>query len=223
MKISAPVQNPPFAPLLIFGGAFDPVHFGHIRAMMHLTKNIEQCEVRLLPCHNHPSKEVIASDQDRIAMLRLLENPPQLTIDERELQCAEVCYTVDTLTEIRQEIGHSRSLAFVLGQDAFKGIDTWKDYLSILDTAHLIVLMRPGWNDLNFDEHPLVRRCHGWSPLDELHQQTAGKLFCLDNQLVDISSRQIRAAISQREDPRYLLPATIWQYIQHKKLYHTHT
>ena len=205
--------------LMVFGGAFDPVHLGHIQAIQQLLRSVEEGEVHLLPCYRHPTKQVVASNHHRLAMLQMLEKPPRIVIDKRELECDEVSYTVDTLQAIRQQVGPERSLAFVLGQDAFATIDTWKNYLDILKLAHLIALVRPGWEAIDFADHPVVQHCQGWSNLECINHQASGQLFCLDNTAVDVSSSQIRDLIAHGQPPRYLMPASIWQYIRHQQLY----
>lgn len=211
---------------IVFGGAFDPVHFGHIKSMMELHKKLAGSDIYLLPCNQHPAKQVFADVAHRLAMLRLLTLPSQILIDEREARQSKPCYTIDTLLSIRQETGKNCSLSFVLGQDAWIQIHTWKDYLAIPEVAHLIVLVRranaslPAVEDgVGLESHPLFQLCGGWSPWSEIHTQAAGKLFCLENPPIDISSTQIRQRIAQGKSLRFLMPAIVWKYIQYQHLY----
>lgn len=150
-------------------------------------------------------------------MLQLIAEPPRCVVDTRELDKQDICYTVDTLAGLREELGSGTPICFVLGQDAFARIETWKLYGQIPELAHLIVISRPG-NEMP-GSHPLVKRCSGWSTLATLYDAPAGKLCWFRNQQIAVSSSEVRACLSNGKQPRYLLPGTVWNYIRRHKLY----
>ena len=140
-------------PLAIFGGTFDPVHVGHLRVAWEVAEALD-AEVRMIPAHDpwHRSeKPPVATAAQRLRMLELaLAGQDRLVADGRELRRAGPTYTVDTLVELRQEIGAERPLAVAIGADAFNGIASWHRWRELFDLAHVVVLTRPG-HELAFE------------------------------------------------------------------------
>ena len=132
-------------PLAILGGTFDPVHIGHLRVAWEAAEALD-AEVRLMPAHVPPHRpQPQASAAHRVAMLRLaLAGQSRLALDERELSRPGPSYTVDTLRELRREIGSQRPLLLLVGADAYAGLPSWHDWLELYALAHLVVLTRPG-------------------------------------------------------------------------------
>ena len=202
---------------VIFGGAFDPVHFGHIKPVMELAKRPEIGQIRFLPCCGHPLKQLGETVVHRVAMLKQIIRPPRIVLDTRDLDRGGTSYTIDVRRELRAELGDEAPLAFMLGQDAFLKITGWKRYDKLLEFAHFIVTARPHYRVP--DDHCFLRRCSGWSPLSELTRTPAGRLFLLRDPLVSVSSTDVRACLERREQPRYLMPGSVWSYIRRHKLY----
>ena len=105
----------------IFGGTFDPVHLGHVGSAEALLEQQGLDELYFMPCQRHPhDKRPMANSEQRLAMLTLaLQKQSSLKVDDRELSRLGKSFTVDSLTEIRQEIGEQTTLIFLLGSDAF--------------------------------------------------------------------------------------------------------
>ncbi len=204
---------------VVFGGAFDPVHFGHIKPLLELSKCLPASRILFLPCYRQADKLPLASSIHRLAMLRLVIRPPQLLVDTRELDKQSICYTVDALTEFREELGARHPICFMLGQDAFAQIQAWERYERIIDLAHLIVTVRPESDVVK--SHPLLECRGGWSPLAALYDAPAGKLCRFRNQPIAVSSGQVRECLMYGEQPKYLLPGAVWNYIRRHKLYST--
>lgn len=155
-------------------------------------------------------------------MLRLIESPPELVADASELERDAVSYTVDSLRRLRDEYGDDQSLAFVLGEDAFAEIESWHRFTHLLDYANLIVLARPG------QSHKPSRK-RAWPPADklcsdlaDLAERPAGGVAHFANRKHAISSNGIRDMIADQRQPRYCLPAKVWCYIRHHRLYGWH-
>lgn len=128
----------------VFGGTFDPVHFGHLRLAEELADALAVREVRFLPVGHPPHRPPPATPAaHRVEMLRLaLAGNPRLVVDAREVRRPGPAYTVETLDELRAELGTEAPLCLFLGWDAFAGFASWKDWRRIFGLAHLAVAKR---------------------------------------------------------------------------------
>ncbi|MCK5639520.1 MAG: nicotinate-nucleotide adenylyltransferase [Gammaproteobacteria bacterium] len=209
-------------PVGIFGGTFDPVHFGHLRPALELQESLELEEVRMLPCSIPPHREApLASSEQRLAMLQLaIDEQPGLVIDERELHRPGPSYMVDTLASIREELGDT-SLCLLLGMDAFIGLEHWHQWQRLIELAHIVVAHRPGW-DLQAEQASAVMKLwqsHGLSSRAELAQQAAGGVWLQPVSQLEISATDIREHVRQGKSLRYLMPDAVWQFIEDEGLY----
>ena len=204
----------------VFGGAFNPVHFGHIKPAFYLLRYDVISRVIFVPARLHPFKGRIdngCSDDDRLAMLQLIARPPRLLVSNHEITADRVVYTVDTLRYFRGELGEDVPLAFVVGEDAFHEIDRWHDYRQLPELAHLIVIQRPGVE--RDDSHPLITASGGCSSLESLAESPAGRICRLDNEPVAASSTEVRRLLNSARQPRYMMPGGVWNYIRRNRLY----
>ncbi len=110
-------------PIGIFGGTFDPIHFGHLRPAFELSQALKLAEVRFLPAGNPPHRQTtLASAEVRLAMVKAaVAGEKRFVVDDREVRRTGASYSVDTLTELRAEFP-DRSLCLMLGMDAFLGL-----------------------------------------------------------------------------------------------------
>ena len=131
-------------PLGVFGGTFDPVHLGHLSVAWEAAELLD-AEVRLIPTNVPPHRPPpMASADERVAMLRVaLRGQDRLTLDTRELERSGPSYTVDTLAELRAELGQ-RALVLLVGADMFAQLPAWDRWHELFDLAHVGVLSRPG-------------------------------------------------------------------------------
>ena len=205
----------------VFGGAFNPVHFGHLKPAFELLQRAELERVVFVPCKLHPHKGRIGNDriddEHRLAMLRMVVGPPSMSVDTREIRAHKTSYTVNTLGAFRKQLGDAAPLAFMLGEDAFADVCGWHDHRRLLELAHLIVTRRAGFS--GDDKHPLLKASGGYVPLQELARLPAGKVCRFDNTPVSVSSTRVRQLLERGEQPRYLLPGAIWSYIRRNRLY----
>ncbi len=209
----------------IFGGTFDPVHFGHLRPALELFEILGLEELRLVPAgtppHRRPPR---ANSAQRLQMLRLaIAGQPGFVLDEREIERSGPSYMVDTLAELRSELGGQRPLCLLLGMDAFLGLTSWHRWEEIPRLAHLVVSHRPGWLPEHLDDHggPLAELADG-SMVEEprrLADAPGGYIFMHPVTQLDISSTRIRALIRNGRNPRYLLPDGVWNHIREQGLY----
>ena len=132
------------APLGIFGGTFDPVHFGHLRLAGEAIAQLGLSGVRWIPAgqprHREPPRVAAV---DRLQMVRLaLAGDPRFSVDAAEVESGEASYTVPTLERLRAEFGPRRSLV-LLGADAYAGLPTWHRWRELFSLAHIAVTLRP--------------------------------------------------------------------------------
>lgn len=211
------------APLGLYGGAFDPVHHGHLRLALECRERLALAEVRLLPTGRAPHREAArASGSQRLAMLQLaVDQEAGLAADARELERQRPSYTVDTLLDIRAEQGMARSLIWILGLDAFLGLPTWHRWDELLHLCHLVVIHRPGYH---FDpgispQLAELTRGHQTDDPQQLHAVPSGRLLFLPLPLLEISSTAIRARVRTGHSIRYLVPDAVQAFINTHSLY----
>ncbi|EGH00342.1 Nicotinate-nucleotide adenylyltransferase [gamma proteobacterium IMCC2047] len=206
--------------IAILGGTFDPIHFGHLRPALELTQQGFD-EVRLMPCHVPAHREAPdCSAEQRLAMVELaVRNEPALTVDVRELEREGDTFTVDTLLEMRQELGEEVSLNLVMGMDSFVGLHRWHCWEKLIDLANIIVTERPG--QMLPTEGVMARflKARQVSSSEQLQQASSGRVLVQQLALLDISATRIRALIKAGQSARFLLPETVWDYIEQHRLY----
>ncbi|MGE5028023.1 MAG: nicotinate-nucleotide adenylyltransferase [Betaproteobacteria bacterium] len=211
----------------ILGGTFDPVHFGHLRLAQELAEGLGLGEVRFIPAGLPPHRmPPFASPPHRLEMVRLaLAGNPLFTLDEREIAKPTPCYTVETLLDLRRELGVAQPLCLFMGADAFLGLNTWHRWRELFDLAHIAVVQRPGVTGL--------ARAAATMPADlrdELNRRLvnepealrgapAGAVIVQPVTALDISATQIRQALMAGRNPRYLLPDAVLDYIRKNGLY----
>lgn len=219
-KASAAKHNSLTAPIGIFGGTFDPVHFGHLRPALELLEQLPLAEIRFIPCRHPPHRQTpVASPEQRLTLLQLaIAGEPKFRLDRREITRPGPSYMVDTLASLRAEQGN-RPLCLLLGMDSFQGLCGWHRWAELIELAHLLVMQRPG--ETLPREGPLRHLLAARSMRNsaQLEQQAAGLILPLEVTQLAISSTRIRSEIGAGRSARYLLPNTVWEYIQEKRLY----
>ena len=201
----------------IFGGTFDPIHYGHLRSALEVKDIFGLTEVRLIPCAQPPHRKQPATTAlMRLQMLELaIKNQPGLVIDTRELNRQGVSYMVDTLKSLRQEFKDEPLLLFI-GSDAFNHLKTWHQWQHLFDYAHIVVMTRPGFKIQNLDEFFKAKLATG---ITELAHNLEGKLYFQQITQLDVSATAIRNMIAKQQNPGFLLPDTVIDYIRQHQLY----
>jgi nicotinate-nucleotide adenylyltransferase len=194
-------------PFGVFGGMFDPVHFGHLRAAHELHESLGLEAVGFFPVGDPPHRVAPAADaKTRLAALRAaVGGDERFHVDDRELRRPGPSYTILTLEELRVERG-AQPLVLILGMDAFAGLGSWHRAGELIEFAHLAVAQRPG--------APLPREGLAAELLRErraadparLAASPAGHVHVCENTRLDLSSSSVRAVIAAGRDPRYLMP-----------------
>jgi nicotinate-nucleotide adenylyltransferase len=211
-------------PLGIFGGTFDPVHFGHLRFAEEAWQSLGLSQVMWLPAGQPRHRDIPAvSAAHRLAMVRLaVAGRSEFCVDGSEAGASEPSYTVLSLQRLRGEIGSSRSLVLLLGADAFLGLPTWHRWQDLFDLAHIGVGTRPG-NPLQPESMPdslagEYRRRLVDTP-SAFSAGSAGSILYFPITSLDIKATYIRDSLAINRSARYLLPDAVLDYISQNRLY----
>jgi len=191
----------------IFGGTFDPIHYGHLRTAFELLETLRLPEMRFMPAGNPPHREhTIASNAQRLEMVRAATAGQRgFTVDDREMHKVAPSYTVETLAELRREFP-ARPLCLIVGMDAFLGLPKWHQWRELLALAHLVVAHRPGWRAPTMGPLGEMLVDRGTGAVSDLHESVAGRIYIHAVTQLEISSTDVRALIHAGRDPRYLMP-----------------
>lgn len=212
----------------ILGGAFDPIHFGHLRMAQELADALGLTEVRFIPTASPPHRpQSHTPAADRFAMVELaIAGNPLFRSDHCEIRRhAEEqtpSYTIDTLLSLEQASGGKNSFCLLLGGDAFLGLPSWHRWGELLEHCHIVVAHRP--HSALQPEHlpqPLkdLWDTSGTLRVQDLHGRPSGCLMLQPITALDISATRIRQDMKRGKSPRYLLPDAVLDYIQAQKLY----
>jgi nicotinate-nucleotide adenylyltransferase len=206
----------------VYGGTFDPVHYGHLRTALEVSETMRLRQLRYVPCQIPPHRENPgASAGQRLGMLEaaLQGAGAAVMIDTRELERPGPSYMVDTLTSLRQEIGPEQPLGLILGMDAFLGLPRWHRWQSLTTLSHLLVMQRPGYRpDLPQDLEQCASPRIEINP-DRLHLFPAGLVHFIEVTQLEISATRIRRCIAEGRSARYLTPDPVLAVISKLKLY----
>ena len=216
------------APALgLFGGTFDPVHFGHLRLAAELREAFRLERVMFLPA-GHPwqrSRDTYAGGADRVRMLELATaGDPAFGVDDREVRREGPSYTADTLAEYRRECGPETPLVFLCGTDAFARVETWHRWESLFELAHFAVAVRAddaGWNSKGPGAIPKALWPRVTMSLRDLLSTPAGRIMTFAMTPLAISSTAIRGLVQASLSIRYLTPDPVVDYIHQNQLYAT--
>ncbi len=214
------------APVGILGGTFDPIHHGHLRLA---AEALEQCrlqQVHFIPSGTPPHRAAPAADaEQRLHMVQAaVHGNPNFTADGRETYRTDACYTVDTLSALREEFGEQQPLCLLLGSDAFLQLHTWYEWRKLFELVHIVVMQRPGrplGNTMAQADSELQREYTArLAPSPKaLHEAACGCIVALDMPALDISATDIRRRVAEGRTIHYLLPHEVAHYIYQHHLY----
>jgi len=197
----------------IFGGTFDPIHYGHIKPALSIKQALNLSQLRFIPNRIPPHRESpwLTAPQ-RLSLLKLALNEyADVVIDERELNRDGPSFMVDTLKSLHADFPED-DLCLIIGLDAFMGITDWFQWRDLFDLCHLVVTTRPGFaenaisdkmhvEDYQFLSAKMVKQ------VADLRPRETGKILLKSVPQLDISSTQIREKLFNNEDVSEWLPA----------------
>jgi nicotinate-nucleotide adenylyltransferase len=202
----------------LFGGTFDPVHYGHLRPALELTERYVLDTLYLLPNHKPAHRSAPgASTVQRIEMLSLaVDGVSRLSIDSREANRDKPSYTVDTLAEVRNEHPDA-TLLFFMGLDAFSNFTQWHRWQEILILANLVVIDRPNVDLSQFSADLLRSQAELFG--EQIVDGSTGVIERCPVTQLSISATAIRACVNAGHSIRFLLPDEVREYIEQQRLY----
>ncbi|MEE9330815.1 MAG: nicotinate-nucleotide adenylyltransferase [Methylophilaceae bacterium] len=207
----------------IFGGTFNPIHFGHLRMAQELVDALGLAEVRFIPSAQPPHKDdVTVSAEHRAAMVKLaIADNPLFTLDRCELEREGTSYTVDTLIELQESLSGETALCLIMGSDAFVKLNTWHRWQTLLDYAHIILVQRPGTQvqEKLPSELETLLHDHYTDQHSDLSSENSGFITMQKISAQDISATHIRHLLQHGESVHYLTPNEVIKYSNQNQLY----
>jgi nicotinate-nucleotide adenylyltransferase len=211
---------------LLYGGTFDPIHEGHL-AIARAASEALSAHVYLLPAADPPHRAPPgATAEQRALMLDLaVACDARLRVDRRELHREGPSFTIDTLEEVRAEVGPAEPLVWIMGLDSLRQLDEWRDWRRIFEVAHVLGAERPG---TRVDEawlrqqSPVVdaELAPRWRAPKALADSPAGGYAPLPiHPLREESATEVRRRIAAAGDWEALVPDTVARYIREQGLY----
>lgn len=203
----------------VFGGNFDPIHYGHIISAERLAKEILIKKIILLPNRNPPHRsKTPTSLKHKLKMIEyVIKNNNLFELSLLETK-KKVSYTIETLQKIRSKIGFLQPLCFIIGEDNLNNLNIWKNWKEILSYAHLLILPRKSIKKYNKELQEWIT-LHTIKNKKYLRKKPCGFIFFSSIPFIKISSTQIRKNFNTSENLHKFLPIEVEKYIFEKHLY----
>jgi len=199
------------------GGTFDPVHSGHLQSAQELAQHMGYPHVYLVPCGDAYHKGGAQTPaRQRLAMLELaIQQYPALQVDDRETHRKGATYTIDTLAQLREELGEQSHICWIMGTDTAAGVMHWKNWTRLFELANVLILKRPT------DDVPDL---HSWPAeqtdnIEQFKKQPCGHVYICQLTQLDISSSEIRKRLKNNQMVADHVPPSVLHYIDTHGLY----
>jgi nicotinate-nucleotide adenylyltransferase len=209
----------------LFGGSFNPVHTGHLRAAEEIREYYSLDKVVFIPAHISPHKPAAtrASARHRMAMLeRAIKQNRHFSVWDVEFNRPGKSYSVETLHHFRKTFPEAAAPFFIMGIDAFMAIESWKNYRDLFALCNFIVMTRPGYDLPSATElipRPLAVD-FSFHRKEKRYVHASGcSVFIADIPGLAISSQDIRRRTAEGRSITYLVPDAVEDYIREQHLY----
>jgi nicotinate-nucleotide adenylyltransferase len=194
--------------IAIFGGSFDPIHFGHLKNANQIQEKFNFDEFFMLPCGDPPHKEkLIFSQDDRLKMLKIaLQDYLNLSVSDFEFN-DKISYTINTLKYFKQKYN---KICFVMGSDSFLDLSNWDEFEKFSSLTNILVLNR------SINKNDNVKNLCGFEVEADIEKfkNSTGKVYFFENELINISSTTIRSKIHNLEELTNLTPPKVINHIK---------
>lgn len=198
--------------LIVYGGSFDPIHFGHLISARAAAERIGAERIVLVPTHIPPHKrgQVLTPVVHRVAMCRLAtEGDALFDTSEWESTRTGPSFSLHTVEHFRSQFPQA-DIYFLVGMDALADLGSWHEIGRLADLCTFLTAQRPGAGDFQPD------RLAGVLTAEQIHRIAA---HVIRTPLVDIRATDIRARVAAGRSIRYLVPETVRSYIEINQLY----
>jgi nicotinate-nucleotide adenylyltransferase len=208
----------------VYGGTFDPVHYGHLRSALEILEAFELSQIRFIPCGQPPHRPPPrATASQRLAMLQLaIAEEPGFVSDAREIQRAGPSYMIDTLRSLHADLA-GETFCLLLGMDAFAALHTWHEWRGILALCNVLVMHRPEFEAERVVNNAELKQLMAENLVRDKSlfvNSPCGNLMFYGVTQLDISSTRIREATKQHHSVRYLMPENVINLIEQDNIYH---
>jgi nicotinate-nucleotide adenylyltransferase len=216
----------------LFGGTFDPIHVGHLRAALEVKHGFDLDQIVIIPAALPPHKKRgrVTDASDRLKMVELgVSGCSGLRVSDVELQRAGPSYSIDTINHFKASSDQDTEIFFISGLDAFLEIDTWKSYRDLLRQMAFIVIARPildgsdislRWKRLEDFIKAKISADYEFSDTPACFINANTKpIYIFDVASLDISSTRIRELVKTGQPITYLVPETVENYVKNRGLY----
>jgi|Deesub1362A_J573_1020465.scaffolds.fasta_scaffold00095_95 nicotinate-nucleotide adenylyltransferase len=208
----------------LFGGTFDPIHFGHLRAAEEAREAFGLERVLFIPSARPPHKDPkeVSPAHHRLEMTRrAVRGNPVFHVSDVECRRSDLSYSVETLRILRSEEALNGVFYFILGIDAFLELETWRDYEQLFALSHLVVLERSGIPIKGRGALPArIRAEFRYDRIRRAFEHPSGGLVYFRRfRSLEISGREIRRRVRLGRSIRYLVPDEVEDYIRLHRLY----
>lgn len=187
----------------IFGGTFDPIHFGHLILAEELKEELSLNKVIFVPSANPPHKENphLSEAKDRLMMTQIaIQHNPFFVLSDLELKKGGKSYTIETVNQFK-DLYPKSELYLLLGSDVLRELHLWREPKRIFEQIKVVIAKRPGFDKID-PQNSYVKKSQV-IPINGLN----------------ISSTQIREKVRAGKSIRYLVPPGVEEFIQAKSLY----
>jgi len=212
----------------IFGGTFNPIHYGHLRAAEEVRERLGFDRILFVPSGNPPLKSADKTDSHhRFEMTRLaLAGSKCFQLSDVEYRFSGKSYTVKTIGALKNT-DPCAEFSFILGIDAFLDIPNWWHPEELIALTDFVVISRPGFGFIDLGTSPymkidrkVLKRIDNNESETHIAKLKSGRTAILLRLTpIGISSTEVRRLVGQGRSIKYLLPADVQSYIITKKLY----
>ena len=209
----------------LLGGTFDPIHTGHLRCAEEILEIFDLNRIIFVPASKPPHKihGDITAFHHREQMITLaIEGNPVFSFSDVEKRRENTSYSVETVEYILKKYMENLELYFILGQDAFHAIQTWKEWEKLLLLCNFVVMTRPGYENKGLKGILPASFASGFTYDDHkkgFRGPTGHVIFFREVTFLDISSSDIRQRVKQGKSIKFLVPESIRHYIAKNSLY----
>lgn len=209
----------------LLGGTFDPIHMGHLRSAEEVREMFGLNRIIFIPAARPPHKAdgEISTFAHREQMVRLaIESNPHFDVSDVEHRREGKSYSIDTVEYFQQQYPNDLELFFIVGQDAFQAIQTWKNWERLLQMCHFVVMTRPGYENKGLAGivPPAFAQEFVYREEDQGFVGPRGyAIYFREVTFLDISSSRIRQEAREGRSIQYLVPDSVRDYINRQGLY----